>query len=336
LENETLAAEKASDKGYCLNLATYLSVAEKDWVHNFLVFSELVQRTHFDLLIGDESYPIVGALLEKKIALDQTFVSIYDFLGTEVMTKNPLERLRLYFVMRVFSKTVPKETITYLFVGEELDVPDRRFGLGLPNRREWAREHCNFIGYVFPFDPGEYSDSVRVKEELGYGAGNLIVCSIGGTAVGKELLELCGRAYPIIKQKLPDLQMVLVCGPRLDPEELGIPEGPEVRGYVPDLYEHFAASDLAIVQGGGTSTLELTALKRPFLCFPLEKHFEQQVHVTARLRRHRAGVQMQYSQTTPESLAEAVLFNLGKEVDYPPIRTDGAKTAAQMINRLLR
>lgn len=58
----------------------------------------------------------------------------------------------------------------------------------------------------------------------------------------------------------------------------------EVRGYVDRLYEHFAVSDLAVVQAGGTTTLELTALRRPFLYFPVEEHFEQRVHVASGAR----------------------------------------------------
>lgn len=61
--------------------------------------------------------------------------------------------------------------------------------------------------------------------------------------------------------------MILVCGPRLSYDSLEAPESVEVKGYVPALYEHFAASDLAIIRGGATSTLELTALNRPFLFF---------------------------------------------------------------------
>jgi hypothetical protein len=41
-------------------------------------------------------------------------------------------------------------------------------------------------------------------------------------------------------------------------------------GYVPNLFEHFAACDLAIVQGGGTTTMELAAQNKNFLYFPLE------------------------------------------------------------------
>jgi UDP-N-acetylglucosamine:LPS N-acetylglucosamine transferase len=186
-----------------------------------------------------------------------------------------------------------------------------------------------------PFDPAQYADKSGIRQKLGYGKEPLVVCSIGGTAIGKGLLELCGRAYPIIKRKVPDLRMVLICGPRLSVDSLEVPGGVEVKGYAPDLYKHFAASDLAIVQAGGTTTLELTALRRPFLYFPLAYHCEQQVHVAGRLARHQAGVKMVYSQTTPDILAEKVIANLGKNVDYPPIPAQGAQKAAQLIGELL-
>jgi len=101
------------------------------------------------------------------------------------------------------------------------------------------------------------------------------------------------------------------------------------------LFEHFAASDLAIVQGGGTTTIELTALNKPFLYFPLPMHCEQQMHVAERLARHQAGIRMEYSQTTPETLADMVISNLGKEVNYPPISANGVQKAAQYISELI-
>jgi len=89
------------------------------------------------------------------------------------------------------------------------------------------------------------------------------------------------------------------------------------------------------VQGGGTTTLELTALRRPFLYFPIEGQFGQQVYVAGQLARHRAGAKMQFSRTSPESLAEMVVANLGKEVDYAAIPTDGAQRAAHLVSELL-
>ena len=82
----------------------------------------------------------------------------------------------------------------------------------------------------------------------------------GGLSVGRGLLNLCGQAYTEVAKTIPDLRMVLVCGPGISPGSLDVPSGVDVRGFVPDLYKHMAASDLAVVQSGGTTTLELTAL----------------------------------------------------------------------------
>lgn len=336
--DENIPAENAA-KGTQLNLLKYLSNAKREWAHNVKIFKQVTSREQFDLIIGDEAYEIGIALRENPLLKKAPFVMIYDFVGLDAMTKNPFERLKVYFWNRIWSKhykhRYPPAFDLGLFVGEEEDVPNRKFGFMLPNRRDYARALYKFTGYIFQFNPAEYADKAKIRSRLGYGSEPLIVCSIGGTSIGKEMLELCGKAYPIIREKIPDLRMVLVCGPRLSAKSLQVPKEVEIREYIPALYEHFALCDLAIVQGGASSTLELTALRRPFLYFPLEGHCEQEVQVANRLTRHQAGVKMTYSQTSPESLAEQVISNIGKKVTYKPIPTDGAQKAAQLINRLL-
>ena len=86
-------------------------------------------------------------------------------------------------------------------------------------------------------------------------------------------------AFPEAKQLVPDLRMIVVAGPRIDPATLPQADGLEVRPYVHDLYRHLAACDLAVVQGGLTTAMELTANRRPFIYFPLKHHFEQNLHV---------------------------------------------------------
>ena len=205
----------------------------------------------------------------------------------------------------------------------------------LPNRRKLAIKSLDFLGYILSFNPEDYRDKDTIRKTLGYGNEPLIVCSIGGTAVGKELLDLCAQAYPLIKEKLPGLQMVLVCGPMLKPELVQAPKGVYVRGYVPELYKHLATADLCIVTGGGTTTLELTALQKPFLFFPLKHHFEQEADVARRVKRHGAGIKMDYAKTTPKILADAVLANFDKAAHYMNIPTDGAQKAAQIISQVL-
>lgn len=218
-----------------------------------------------------------------------------------------------------------------LFSGVPEDIPDTRFGIGLPNRRAHAIKYYNFTGYILDFDPEFYRDKEKLRGELGYGNEPLIVCSIGGTSIGKRLLELCSEAFLLIKKQLPDLKMVLVGGPRLSSDEINAPEGVEKKEYIDELYKHYACCDLAIVQGGGSSTIELTALHRPFIYFPLKRHSEQQLHISRRQQRYRAGVMMIFDETSAELLADIVLKNIGKETQYTKIPCDGAKKAARII-----
>ena len=44
---------------------------------------------------------------------------------------------------------------------------------------------------------------------------------------------------------------------------------------------------------------------------------------------------MNLSQTTTQELAKAILANIGKPAMYPPIATDGAGKAAELICELL-
>ncbi len=336
--NDNVPAEKAARKGYRLDLQKYLIEAVKDWEQNVKAFELVVSKERFDLVVADEAYEISMALANGRVQTEVKFVMMYDFFGNDSMTWNPLEWLGTYLWNREWAKVrdmYDGEHNVALFFGEPEDVPDTSLGLFLPNRRNLAKEVCRFVGYVLPFDPSAYAATVKVRAALDYGPEPLVICSVGGTAAGKELLTLCAKAYPIIREQIPDLRMVLVCGPRISPHSLEVPQGVELKGYVPSLYKHFAASDLSIIQGGGTTTLELTALRRPFLYFPLEGHFEQQVHVSRRLARHGAGIKMSYPRTTPESLSEKVVANIGREVTYDPIDTDGARRAAAIIDQFL-
>jgi UDP:flavonoid glycosyltransferase YjiC (YdhE family) len=335
--NENVLAEQSA-QGSKLSLLRYLLKSKGAWQHNMELFAKIVSSQQFDLVIGDETYEISLALRKHPELKRFPFVMIFDFVGLDAMTNNPLERLGVYLWNRVWSHDYRKKRKpSYdlgLFVGEPGDVPDTPFGFMLPSRRQFATAMYRFVGYVFPFEPSTLAKQADLRKALGYGPEPLVIVSIGGTSIGKELLERCGEAYTIVREKVPSLHMVLVAGPRVATDSLRLPREVEVRQFVPDLYKHFAACDLAIVQGGATSTLELTALNRPFLYFPLEGHSEQ-ASVARILTKRRAGIQMRFADSTPASLAEKILSMLGVPVSYLEIPTDGAKNAAQLIVQLL-
>jgi UDP-N-acetylglucosamine:LPS N-acetylglucosamine transferase len=149
------------------------------------------------------------------------------------------------------------------------------------------------------------------------------------------LLRRVIAAFPEAKQRVPELRMIVVAGPRIDPASLPAHDGPEIRPYVHELYRHLAVCDLAVVQGGLTTTMELTACQRPFLYFPLGHHFEQNLHVRHRLERYRAGRYMDYAAAGPADIASAIASEIGREVDYRTVATDGAARAAALLASLL-
>ncbi len=142
-------------------------------------------------------------------------------------------------------------------------------------------------------------------------------------------------AFPQAKRRVPALRMVVVTGPRIDPSTLPTHDGLEVCAFVPKLYRHLAACDLAVVQGGLTTCMELTANRRPFLYFPLAHHFEQNFHVAHRLDRYRAGRRMDYATTDADAIAEAIAVEIGRTVQYRPVAGDGAARAAGLLAQLL-
>ena len=188
-----------------------------------------------------------------------------------------------------------------IFFGEIEDVPDRPFGFLLPNRRRYAEQHVEFVGYPLSFDMNDLPRRDVLRRELGYGEEPIVVCTVGGTSIGSDLLELCGHAFPIAAARTPGLRMIIVAGPRIDPKSLDVPEQVERHGMIPQLWRHLAACDLAIVQGGGTTTLELEALRVPFLFFPLRNQSEQEVTIANRLARHGAGIRMACHRQAPRS-----------------------------------
>ena len=132
--------------------------------------------------------------------------------------------------------------------------------------------------------------------------------------------------------------MLLVTGPRIDPRRLPDIEGMDKRGYVPDLFQHLACADAAVVQGGLSTTMELVATGRPFIYFPLRRHWEQQHFVTHRLSHYLAGLRMDYTTATADDLATAMRAALAENstgAGYRKVPRGGAGRAAERIATLL-
>ena len=308
-------------------------------VNNFMVFDDLVARESFDLWVGDEAWDVDHFLHENPRLKRAPFVWMTDFVGWVPMSdggeREAFLAADLNAEMVEHVARFPDLRDRSLFIGDPADVVDLPLGPDLPSVRDWTLEHFDFTGYVMGPRPA-VSQRAKLRRRLGY-ADDDVVClvSVGGSGVGTHLLRRVAGSYDEARSRIPGLRMVVVAGPRIDPADLDLPAGVEVHGFLPDLDVHHAACDIAVVQGGLSTTMELTASGRPFLYFPLGHHFEQQVHVRHRLERHGAGRAMDYREATASLIADALVEELGRSVDYLPVPTDGARRAAQLVAELI-
>jgi predicted glycosyltransferase len=289
--------------------------------------------------VADEAWDVDYFLHENPELKRVAFAWLTDFVGWVPVTPDAREAaLTADYNAEMIEQVdrFPRVRDRALFVGGPDDVVDLPFGPGLPRIREWTKAHFDFPGYILPVDPVELGDRVALRARLGFETDQpVVLATVGGTGVGHHLLRKVIASFPQARRLVPGLRMVVVSGPRIDPASLPGQPGIEYRPFVPDLYAHLAACDLAVVQGGLSTCMELTAAKRPFLYFPLRNHFEQNVHVPHRLARYGAGVRMDYHQTDHEALAHAIADTLKRPVTYRDVETDGARHAASLIAPLL-
>jgi predicted glycosyltransferase len=337
-ESAHIAAESSE---HDLNAFQAIRRMDEILINNFMVFYEVVESGGYDLVVGDEAWDIDYYLHENPELKSTAFAWLTDFVGWLPM---PEGGDREAFLTADYNAEMiehverfPRVRDRAIFVGNPDDIVPDDFGPGLPSIRDWTQRHYAFSGYVTGFDPSPLVEGREaLRRELGYRDDErVVIVTVGGSGVGESLLRRVVESWPEAQRLVNGLRMIVVAGPRIDPASLDAPAGVEVRPFVPDLYRHLAACDLAVVQGGLTTTMELVAARRPFLYFPLRNHFEQNRHVRHRLDQYGAGRYMEYAASPPEVIAAAIASEIDRAVDYRPVESDGAARAAALIAELV-
>jgi pimeloyl-ACP methyl ester carboxylesterase/predicted glycosyltransferase len=339
LASETAHIERESGE-HTLHCFQALRRMDEILLANFHVFHELVSTEPYHLVIGDEAWEIDHFLHENPELKRFAYAWLTDFVGYLPM---PGGGDREEYLVADYNAEMIEHVERYprlrdraVFIGDPADIVPHRFGPALPRIGEWTEANYEFAGFVNGFDHTAVPDTESLRAELGYRPGEQVcIATVGGSGVGGDLLRRIAAAFPAARNRVAALRMVVVTGPRIDPSSLPEHPGLEVRGYMPELYRHLACCDLAIVQGGLTTCMELTAASRPFIFIPLRQHFEQNLHVEHRLRRYGAGRRLEFDVATPELIAGVIAEEIGRNVRYRPVETDGAARAAETIAELL-
>lgn len=339
MANESGHIESESGE-HDLNAFQALRNMDEIQVANFMLIDEVIAEGQYDLVVGDECWELDYQLHENPNLKKTSYAWLTDFVGYIPM---PSGGEREAFVAADYNADMIEQVARYgrirdkaIFVGNRDDIIPGTFGPDLPVIGDWTEANYDFAGYVTGFDPSLLGDRAELRAELGYHEDEKVtIVSVGGSGVGVDLIRRVVESQAAATGAVSDLRMIVVTGPRIDPATLPQVEGVEYREYVDRLYRHLAVADLAIVQGGLTTTMELTAAKVPFIYVPLRNHFEQNVHVRARLERYGAGRFMDYEDVVPDNLASVMAEEIGRDVDYVDVETNGAAVAASMIAELL-
>jgi pimeloyl-ACP methyl ester carboxylesterase/predicted glycosyltransferase len=309
-------------------------------IANFMIFQDAVGEGEYDLVIADEAWDIDHYWHEHPELKKAALAWFTDFVGFLPM---PSGGEREAFLTRDYNAEMiehverhPSVRDRAIFVGNPDDIVPGSFGADLPAMRDWTPRHFDFAGYILGEHPRAFGPRADLRRALGYRPGERVcVVTVGGSGVGAHLIRRILQSWPMARAKIPELRMIVIAGPRIDPGSLDAPDGVEVRGFLADLDRHLAACDLALVQGGLTTCMELTAAGTPFIYFPLKNHFEQNFHVAHRLDRYRAGRRMEFATSTPDMIADAMVAALQAQTKFEPVESDGAARAARMLADLV-
>lgn len=323
-------------------LDDYAAWRDTDEVHflDFTILNDLITEEPFDLVVADNAWGLDHHLHENPELKRFAYAWLTDVIGW--LPEADADDRRRYLMADANAEMVeqveryPRIRDRALFLGDFEDLPDRPFGDELPGIRTWARDRFTWTGSISGFDPGETADRLALRQRLGYEPGeHVCVVTAGGTAIGRALIERCLAAARELEARVPDLRVVVAAGPRIDPSTLSAPVSVEVHGYLADLHLHLAAADVAVVGGGGTTTLELLAAGRPFVWFPLRQHTVQREHVAHHIRRYGGPPPMEYAEISVPALASAIASRMSAAVHYRAMPEDSVDRAADRLAELL-
>lgn len=311
-------------------------------VANFCQFQDVIAAGDHDLVVADEAWDVDRfwhdhpELKCAKLAWMTDFVGVVPLSGKGSREEALANDWNKEMVGRV--EAHPDVRDAALFIGDADDVVDIPLAPGLPSMRDWTSGHFEFPGYVNGLEelPLPRRDSVR--QSLGYLPDDaMCLVAVGGSGVGEALVRRLLNHLPQLRHSVPNLRMEIVLGPRIEVDGLPRVDGVKLHAYLPDFPAYMAACDVAIVQGGLSTCMELTALDKPFLYVPLERHFEQQVHVHHRLQRYGRGKRISYAELADGACLAQQLTDLlsNRPSRTRPVTPGGAKRVAARIAGLL-
>ncbi len=219
-ESGHIASEASGHDLHCFQA---LRRMDEILVANFMIFQEVVEEGTYDLIIGDEAWDVDYYWHENPELKRGAHAWLTDFVGFLPM---PAGGDHEAFLTADYNAEMiehiarfPRIRDRAVFVGNPGDIVPDAFGPDLPKIRDWTEDHFDFSGYITGFVPPTPAEAEELRHELGFGPDEKVcVVTVGGSGVGRALLERAIEAFPLAQEAVPELRMIAVAGPRIDPD----------------------------------------------------------------------------------------------------------------------
>ena len=195
---------------------------------NFMVFHDLAREEDYDLWIGDESWELDYYLHENPEQKTAAYAWFTDFVGWLPMADGGE---REAFLTADYNAEMIEHIARYprvrdraIFVGDPDDIvaASLRPGPATDPRLDRAALRLRRLHHRLRPTPAR-----ETANALGYRADERVcIVTVGGSGVGGHLLRRVIAAFPEAKDRVPDLRMIVVAGPRIDPASLPTHDGP--------------------------------------------------------------------------------------------------------------
>ncbi len=334
LKEEQLNVEQIA----ALRFPAHMGTAQFFTLYLAILWSELLQlfdlrrlikKHRPDLVVLDEFFFLADYCRLRKIPV----VFMCDFVGVPSvgLFPNPIRAGLERFFDWFLAKYLPRRVERWIYIGEQ--------GL-IPNEDWRARAQAQGILSVGSITKLQYSpplDRLEARRRFGFAEdAPVISVAIGCSGVGAYLLEAANAAAPLVRAKHPNARFELVCGKGLEPDEIRAQAaaGVSVHGYLKDIENLYAASDVAVVQCGLTTTTECLQLGLPMIIVPLANHWEQAN--TARYLETQGARRIQADALTAQRLAEEINAALAQPPTSRGALPQGHVQAAEAIIAALK
>jgi predicted glycosyltransferase len=206
-----------------------------------------------------------------------------------------------------------------------------------------VRAKLSYTGYLRKRE--ETAAPVELRRRLGLDpARPLLLSTVGGGGDGMALLARTLEAIPLVRERLPSLEALIVTGPLMDGAEQANLQrltrslaGVRLMSFLPQLTSAMAAADVTVCMGGYNTVSELLACRRQAVVVPRVEPRKEQL-IRARLLARRGLLHtVEPDRLTPARLGRAILEALdeGNPVRARPFELRGTEQTIAEIRALL-